>query len=115
MADILKTRAVEPGTTVVEISGRLHLGNTLTYMETGVKRLIAEGCRKMVLDLTELSFIDSAAIGMLISCNGEMEQAGGVLRIAGARGTVAKTFEVVHMGRIVGLDEDVAGACGKLV
>ena len=107
----LKTRVVEPAVTVVEISGRLHLGNTLSDIEAGIKRLIAEGCRKMVIDLSELGFIDSAGIGMLISCSGGMEQAGGVLRIAGAHGPVAKAFEVVHMSRIVALDDSVDAAC----
>lgn len=114
MTEILKTHVVEPDITVVELVGRLHLGNTLTYMETSIKRLITEGCRKMVLDLTQLGFIDSAGVGMLISCNGEMDSAGGALRIAGAHGPIAKTFEVVHMSRIVGLDTDVASACAEL-
>jgi anti-sigma B factor antagonist len=114
LTNTFKTRSVEPDITVVELSGKLHLGNTLSDIEAGIKKMIGEGCRKMVIDLTELGFIDSAAIGMLIGCNGAMEQAGGALRIAGAHGTVAKVFEVVHMSRIVGLDPDVATACGSL-
>ena len=37
--------------TVVEISGRLHLGNSLTYAENAINRLIEEGTRKLVIDL----------------------------------------------------------------
>jgi anti-sigma B factor antagonist len=107
MPHTLNTRLVEPATTVVEIGGRLHIGNSLTYLETSVKGMVADGSLRMVIDLTGLDFIDSAAIGMLISCSGTMDHAGGVLRIAGAHGTVAKTFEVVHMDRIVALDADV--------
>jgi anti-sigma B factor antagonist len=114
MTNTLNTRLIEPATTVVEITGRLHLGNSLSYAETSIKRLIADGSRKLVIDLTGLDFIDSAGVGMLISCSGEMEQAGGVLRVAGAHGPIAKTFEVVHMGRIVGLDPDVETSCRSL-
>lgn len=114
MTNTLKTRLIDPDTTVVEIAGRLHLGNSLSYTETSVKKLIGDGSRKMVIDLTELSFIDSAGVGMLISCSGDMEQAGGRLRIAGAHGPVAKTFEVVHLSRIVALDDKVEDACEKL-
>jgi anti-sigma B factor antagonist len=105
---------VEPDITVVEISGRLHLGNKLSDVEAAVKDLIAKGCRKMAVDLSTLSFIDSAGIGMLISCRGAMDQSGGALRIAGAQGMVAKVFEVVHMSKIVGLDENVPASCAKL-
>jgi anti-sigma B factor antagonist len=114
MTNSLNTRIVEPATTVVEIAGRLHLGNSLSYVETSIKRLISDGSRKLVVDLTGLSFIDSAGVGMLISCAGDMDQAGGSFRIAGSHGTVAKTFEVVHMSRIAELDADVETACRKL-
>jgi hypothetical protein len=33
------------------------------------------------------------------------------MRVAGAQGTVAKSFEVVHMDRITSLDADVDAAC----
>jgi anti-sigma B factor antagonist len=111
MTNTLNIRVVEPAITVVEISGRLTLGNALTYAETSVKRIIAEGSRKIVIDLAGLTSLDSAGVGMLISCGGEMEHAGGALRVAGAQGAVAKTFEIVHMSRIVALDPDVDTAC----
>jgi anti-anti-sigma factor len=114
MTNTLNIRVVEPAITIAEISGRLTLGNGLTYAETSIKRLIGEGARKMVIDLAGLTSIDSAGIGMLISCGGEMDQAGGALRVAGAHGPVAKTFEIVHMSRIVALDPDVETACRNL-
>lgn len=114
MTNTLNIRVVEPAITIVEISGRLTLGNALTYAETSVKRLIGDGSRKMVIDLAGLTSIDSAGVGMLISCGGEMEHAGGALRVAGAQGAVAKTFEIVHMDRIVALDADVESACRNL-
>jgi anti-sigma B factor antagonist len=107
MPHTVNTRLVEPATTVIEIGGRLHIGNSLTYLETSIKRMVADGSRHVVVDLTGLDFIDSAAIGMLISCGGTMDQAGGAFRIAGAHGTVAKTFDVVHMDRIVPVDADI--------
>ena len=109
-----KTRTIEPGITVVEIAGRLNLGNVLMSLETSVKRLIEEGARKMIFDLSALNSIDSSGIGMLVSCSGQMELSGGKLRIAGSQGAVAKAFEVVHMDRIAPLDADVESACNNL-
>ncbi len=106
-----KTRSVEPDITVVEISGRLNLGNLLVSIETSVRRLIDEGARKLVVDVTNLSYIDSSGIGMLVGCNGHAEQNGGGMRIAGAQGLVAKSFAVVHLDRIVQLDADVESSC----
>jgi anti-sigma B factor antagonist len=109
-----KTRKVEPDLTVVELSGHLNLGNELMSAENALKRLIDEGARKLVIDVSKLEYIDSAGIGMLVACNGQMDRAGGQMRVAGAQGTVAKSFEVVHMDRITSLDADVDAALSNL-
>jgi anti-sigma B factor antagonist len=108
-----KTHRVEPDITVFEISGRLNLGNMLQSIESAIRGLIEGGARKLVIDLTGLSSIDSSGIGMLIGCGGQMEQLGGQMRLAGAQGPVAKVFDMVHMQRIVPLDADLASACGS--
>ena len=100
--------------TVVELTGHLNLGNELMTVEAAVKRAIDEGARKLVIDVTKLEYIDSAGIGMLVACNGQIERAGGKMRVAGAQGTVAKAFEVVHMDRITSLDADLDAACQNL-
>lgn len=99
---------------MVEISEHLNLGNTLVSIETSIKRLIEEGVRKLVIDLARLKYIDSSGIGMLVSSNGVMEQRGGRMRIAGAQGAVARSFELVHVSRIVPLDADLESACRNL-
>jgi anti-sigma B factor antagonist len=109
-----KIRQVEPDVTVVELTGHMNLGNELMSLEVAVKRVIQEGSRKLVIDVTRLEYIDSAGIGMLVACNGQMDRAGGKMRVAGAQGTVAKAFEVVHMDRIMSLDADVDAAMENL-
>ena len=99
---------------VIDISGRLSLGNTLMALERSIQNLIEQGSRKLVVNLAKLDFIDSAGVGTLIACNGQMEQKQGKMRIAGAQGAVARTFELVHMGRIVALDGDLDSACNNL-
>jgi anti-sigma B factor antagonist len=109
-----KIRQVEPDVTVVELTGHLNLGNELMSLEAAVKRVIQEGARKLVIDVTRLEYIDSAGIGMLVGCNGQMDRAGGKMRVAGAQGAVSKSFEVVHMDRIMSLDADADSALRNL-
>jgi anti-sigma B factor antagonist len=109
-----KTRRIEPDITVLEIAGRLNLGNTLLTIENAAKRLIDEGSRRLIVDLSGLNAIDSSGIGMLVSCYAHMEQAGGHLRVAGAHDAVLKVFETVHLSRIVPMHIDVQSACGDL-
>lgn len=93
MNPAIQTRTVEPG--------RRNLGNTLQSIESAFRKLIDEGARKLVVDLASLSCIDSAGTGMLIGCNGRIKQAGGSMRIAGAKGTVTQSFAVAHLERIL--------------
>jgi anti-anti-sigma factor len=110
----MKTRRVEPDIDVVELIGTLSLGSTLSWIETDLRRLIREGGRKLIIDVSQLRFADSAGMGMFITINGEMEQAGGQLRIAGANGNVAKSFSVTHIDRVILMDASVETACEGL-
>ena len=105
-----KTRKLENGITLVEISGRLNLGNSLLGIESGIKRLIETGARKLIVDLSEVNYIDSSGIGMLVACAGQLEQSSGRMRIVGSSGTVAKAFDIVHMERITPLDATIEDA-----
>lgn len=112
MHPAIQTRNVDPDITVVELAGRLNLGNTLQSIESTIHKLIDEGARKLVVDLSSLTYIDSAGMGMLIGCNGRMEQAGGRMRVAGAKGMVAQSFSVAHVERILPFHPDADAACG---
>ena len=109
-----KTWRIEPDTTVVAILGRLNLGNLLMTIENSIQRLVDQGVRKLVIDLSELHFIDSSGIGMLVTSSGYMEQHGGRMRIAGAQGSVGKALELVHISRLAPMDADVDAACRSL-
>ena len=110
MTTAISTRQVEPDITVVEISGRLNLGNNLAQAEHTLKQIIESGARKLAVDLAGLTYIDSAGIGMLVGTNGIMDSAGGKVRVSGASGVVAKVFETVHLDRILSLHPDVAAS-----
>jgi anti-anti-sigma factor len=99
---------------IVEVSGRLSLGNMLLSIERSILNLIEHGSRRLVIDVSNLAAIDSAGVGMLMGCSAQMEQEHGKLRIAGAQGTVARTFEVVHLDRVAALDADLDTACRNL-
>ena len=107
----LKARRVEPDIDVVEIIGTLNLGDNLRMIESDLRRRIREGSRKLILDVSQLRYSDSAGLGMIIVINGEIEQVGGQLRIAGATGVLAKSFSSSHLDRVLLMYEDVESAC----
>ena len=95
---------------IFEISGRLSLGNTLMSVENSLKQLVQGGAKKLVIDVSSLTAIDSAGVGTLVMIAGEIGEAGGKLKIAGASGLVQRTFDIVHLDRVIEQQPDVATA-----
>ncbi len=104
----------EPDITGISCAGRFTLGNRLSEMEGLVHSLIADGVRKLVLDLTHVEFVDSAGLGVIMRAFGEIEQAGGQLRIAGASEQVQRIFNITHTGAILTLDPDLVTSVRKM-
>lgn len=109
-----KTRTVDPDIAVFALIGRLTLGNRLTEIEHAIKSSMHGGCRKMVIDLENLEFIDSAGLGMLVMCAGSMAQTGGRLCLAAASPRVAQVFEITNLERVVALHPTAESACQSL-
>jgi anti-sigma B factor antagonist len=110
----LSTRHVEPDIAVFELRGRLSLGNRLSEIEHSIKSQLHSGCRKLVLDLSALDFIDSAGLGLLVMCAGTMEQNGGRMCVATANPRILQIFEITHLERVVAVHADAESACQSL-
>lgn len=105
---------VTPDITVVQITGRLYLSNQLVSTEFFLRRLIQQGTRKLVLDLAGVDRIDSAGIGTLMMCSGEILDGGGQLRLAGLQASVAESLRIVRVDQLVPIDPDLESACKAL-
>ena len=104
----------EPDIIGISCSGRFTLGNRLSEMEGLMNSLLGDGVRKLVLDLTDVEFVDSAGLGVIMRMSGEVEQLGGQLRISGANDQVKRLFDITHTGTILGLDPDLVTSVKKL-
>ena len=105
---------VEPDITVVSCAGRFTLGTQLRLTESMINTIIQKGTRKLIIDLTHAEVVDSAGLGVIMHVFGEMEQEGGVLRVAGANERVANIFQVTHTNAILALDPDLMSSVKKL-
>ncbi|HKD85507.1 MAG TPA: STAS domain-containing protein [Terriglobales bacterium] len=95
------------GVTGISCYGRFTMGTRLSETEGLINSLIANGARKLVLDLTNVDFVDSAGLGIIMRAFGEIEQRGGKLRIAGPTPQVRRLFEITHTLTILPIDPDL--------
>jgi anti-anti-sigma factor len=81
MALKLTDRDVD-GVTVVTLDGRVVLGEESSALREKVKALLAQGKKKLVLDMKNVSMIDSSGLGALVSAFSTAKTAGAVLRLS---------------------------------
>jgi anti-anti-sigma factor len=65
---------------------------------------------RVLLDLSNISYIDSSAIGWLIGTVRSFREGGGKFVLHGVQPNVKQIFEVLRVGRVVPIAEDEAGA-----
>jgi anti-anti-sigma factor len=105
---------MDPDITVLNLAGQLSLGNRLSEIEYDVKNRIQQGARKLLVDLTQLTYIDSAGLGTIAVLAGSVGRAGGKLAIAGAAGKVLEVMEITNLNKVLCLCADVAAARAAL-
>lgn len=106
----IQRKNVEPDIAVLEMTGRIAMGSDSQRIEWGLAELLKENHKKVIFDLTEVTFLDSAGIGILMMCHTKLKKAGGALHIAGARGMVEQTLEITSVNKIVRLYPTAADA-----
>lgn len=103
-------KAIAPDITVLELQGRMHLGNRLSDAEWAARQIVNSGKRKLILDLTGVDYIDSAALGMLVFVTGEMSRQDGKTVLVGANQRVSDVITLAHVDQILTLAPDLDSA-----
>ena len=80
MALKMSQREVD-GVTVVALDGRIVLGEESNALREKVKGLLAEGKKQVVLNVTNITFIDSAGLGTLVASHHTAKKEGASLRL----------------------------------
>jgi anti-sigma B factor antagonist len=86
------------GVTVVALSGRVTLGDESNKLRTKLKELLGAGKTRLVLDLAEVKYIDSAGLGTLVAGFTTARNQGANLKLA----NLTKKFdEQLHITKLV--------------
>ncbi len=71
-----QTRQVD-GITILDLSGRITLGDGSVTLRDAIRDLLAKGSKQILLNLGDISYIDSSGIGELVSGFTSVKNAGG--------------------------------------
>jgi len=106
----IESKRSESGAAVIALSGRLVFGRDLDQLESAVKKLVEEGQKRTILDATALDYVDSAAIGTLVSCLTQAKKAGSELRLAGANPRIVRLFSMTGVDKLLPVYPSIAEA-----
>ena len=66
------------------------------------------GAQKILLDFDRVTYIDSSAIGWLISAHRDFKHAGGMLVLHSVPPSVKQVLDILRVGKIIPMAEDAA-------
>jgi len=109
----IQTKDFPPDIVVLETTGRITLGRESKQLEWAIESLAAEGRKKVILELTGVTNIDSTGIGIIVMSAGRMKKAGGELRVACAAGHVEQVLKMTNVDQIVAMSPTTTEAAAS--
>ena len=95
---------------VLEVIGRITIGRDCQELEWKLQQLATDGSLRLVVDLANVSHVDSTGIGIFVMSSGKFKAAGGQLRLAAPNAIVDKVFTITAVNTIIPIHVSVAEA-----
>lgn len=100
----------DPDITVATIEGRMNLGSNLMFLEGDLKKFVEGGTRKLILDMNNVNYVDSAGLGVLVGMAGMLRSVEGRMAVFGLQTRVSQIFEVAKIHRVLPVFPDANAA-----
>lgn len=97
MSVTMKSSEVD-GVTVVELEGRIVMGDESSSLREKLKSLISAGKKKIVLNMANINYIDSAGLGTLVAAHVNAKNQGASVRLCNLG---QKFHEVMQLTRLL--------------
>ena len=105
----ITTRQVD-GITIVDCSGRITLGEGSVTVRDNVRELLSKGHKKILLNLGDVSYIDSSGIGELVSAFTTVRNQGGELKLLNLTKKVNDLLQITKLYTVFDVKDDEASA-----
>ena len=109
MSAKLNTRQVGD-VTVIDVSGRITLGEGSSVIRDEVRALTDKGHKKVLLNLGDVTYIDSSGIGELVSGYTTMTNASGSLKLLNLTKRISDLLQITKLYTVFDVYEDEAHA-----
>ena len=105
----LNTRQVGD-VSVVDVAGRITLGEGSTALRDTLRDMVTKNHKKILLNLGEVTYIDSSGIGELVSGFTSVTNSGGQLKLLGLNKRVKDLLQITKLYTVFDVHEEEASA-----
>ena len=105
----VKTRHVN-GVTILDLSGRITLGEGSVTIRDEVRNVLATGSNRILLNLGDITYIDSSGIGELVSAFTSVKNGGGELKLLNLTKKVHDLLQITKLYTVFDVKDDEASA-----
>ena len=98
------------GVTVVDLNGRITLGEGSVILRDTVRDLLSKGNKNILLNLADVSYIDSSGIGELVSAFTHVRREGGELKLLKLTKKVHDLLQITKLYTVFDIKDDEAAA-----
>ncbi len=87
--------------TILDLQGRSTIDGESELLDNRLRKLIANGVRRVLLNLTDLTQVDSSGVGVIIDTYVSLKDQGGDLKLLCPRGRVREVLRVLRLLEII--------------
>jgi anti-sigma B factor antagonist len=98
------------GIVIVDMSGRITLGEGSVVLRDTVRDLVSKGRKKILLNLGDVTYIDSSGIGELVSAFTTVRKEGGELKLLNLTKKVHDLLQITKLYTVFDIRDDEAAA-----
>ncbi len=98
------------GIVIVDLSGRITLGEGAVVLRDTVKEISSRGEKKILLNLGDVTYIDSSGIGELVAAFTSVKNAGGELKLLNLTKKVHDLLQITKLYMVFDVQDSEASA-----
>ena len=98
------------GVNIVDLNGRITLGEGSVILRDTVRELLGEGRKHILLNLGNVTYIDSSGIGELVSAFTSVRNQGGELKLLNLTKKVHDLLQITKLYTVFDVRDDEAQA-----
>lgn len=99
--------------TILDLDGKITIGEGSVALRQTIRRLLEEGKKKILLNLADIGYVDSSGIGELVSSFTTVNREGGQLKLLNLQQKVQSLMAITKLLTVFDVYEDEGDALGS--